>query len=221
MQHDVLMGGDDESEYSTTPPARPRRPTISYAQATKRLSFQQETIFTDSKKKHAGKLNTNHDDNNVYADSKQFNDAINSLRQETERYINSSRREELKTEVKSKANTNTMEEDKLETASNASSDTATTTKSMIDRIDSLTQMVQLLAEKVHEVVENQEVNAQKRARSFEPRQILRSPSRPPDTDATHSPPAKLSSPSARANSPKPPPLPPNGIPKNTGTQEEI
>jgi endonuclease III len=114
-----------------------------------------------------------------------------------------------------------MEEEKSETASDTSINTAATTKSMMDRIDSLTQMVQLLAEKVHEVVENQEVTAQKRARSLETmsRQILNSSNRPTEKDATHSPLAKLPRPSARSKSPKPPPPPPNGMPNTAGTQE--
>lgn len=40
---------DDDSEYSASPPLRSRRPTISYAQATKRLSFQNETILGTNK----------------------------------------------------------------------------------------------------------------------------------------------------------------------------
>jgi hypothetical protein len=41
VQADLLMY--DEDEISTTPPTRPRRMTISYAQATRRLSFHSET----------------------------------------------------------------------------------------------------------------------------------------------------------------------------------
>jgi hypothetical protein len=40
---------DDDSKYSASPPMRSRRPTISYAQATKRLSFTNETILGQSK----------------------------------------------------------------------------------------------------------------------------------------------------------------------------
>jgi hypothetical protein len=234
MKHDTLMGGDDDSEYSTTPPVRTRRPTISYAQATKRLSFQQETILTDSQQKTPTHSTQTMTTTMSTLTQSSLNDAINNLRQETERSINSLR-EELKTEVKSmenniaiavitamqKANRNDMEEAKSETASDTSIDTAATTKSMMDRIDSLTQMVQLLAEKVHEVVENQDATAQKRARSLETtsRQILNSPNRPTEKDATHSPPAKLPRPSARSKSPKTLPPPPNGVPNTAGTQE--
>jgi hypothetical protein len=177
MQHDVIMGGEDDSEYSTTPPARSRRPTISYAQATKRLSFQQETISPESQKNILTNSTQTMTTTMSTLTQSSLNDAINSLRQETERSINSLW-EELKSEVKSmenniamtvitamqSANTNTTTDENLETASQASTcDTSATTKTMMDRIDSLTQMVQLLAEKVHEVVENQEINTQKRA----------------------------------------------------------
>jgi hypothetical protein len=40
---------DNNSEYSASPPMRSRRPTISYAQATKRLSFTNETIMGQQK----------------------------------------------------------------------------------------------------------------------------------------------------------------------------
>jgi hypothetical protein len=234
MKHNTLMGVDNDSEYSTTPPVRTRRPTISYAQATKRLSFQQETILTDSQKNTPMHSTQTMMTTMSTLTQSSLNDAINNLRKETKRSINSLR-EELKMEVKSmenniaiavitamkQANVNAMEEEKSETASDTSINTAATTKSMMDRIDSLTQMVQLLAEKVHEVVENQEVTAQKRARSLETmsRQILNSSNRPTEKDATHSPLAKLPRPSARSKSPKPPPPPPNGIPNTAGTQE--
>jgi hypothetical protein len=43
--HEDISMYDDDSEISS-PPTRRRRPNISYAQATKRLSFQSETILT-------------------------------------------------------------------------------------------------------------------------------------------------------------------------------
>jgi hypothetical protein len=48
---DLLMYDDDE--HATTPPTRPRRLTISYAQATRRLSFQNETTPAATKIGHA------------------------------------------------------------------------------------------------------------------------------------------------------------------------
>jgi hypothetical protein len=171
MKHDTLMGGDDDSEYSTTPPVCTRRPTISYAQATKRLSFQQEMILTDSQQKtptHSTQTMTTINTHRLVAyttaekaltsprgawalttrlvqpetmtttmstlTQSSLNDAINNLRQETERSI-TSLREELKTEeVKSmenniaiavitamqKANGNAMEDAKSEPASDTS-----------------------------------------------------------------------------------------------------
>jgi hypothetical protein len=121
-----------------------------------------------------------------------LNEAINNLRQETEKSINDLRKE-LKMEVTNmessiasavikaiNANSpNNMEVDQSESASTDSSHTTTTTKSMMDRLDSLTQIVQLLAEKVQDIADIQEENANKRARSLEPtsRKILQSPNR--------------------------------------------
>jgi hypothetical protein len=229
MKHDTLMGGDDDSKYSTSPPARSRRPTISYAQATKRLSFQNETILDQNPKDN----NTNSTQTTTMSTLTQssLNNAIANLRKETENSINELRAE-LKLEVKNmetnittavitaiQTNTNNMDMEQMESASMASSQTATTEKSVMDKIDSLAQIVQLLAEKVQDIASIQEENLNKRSRSLEPRKILSSPSRVTEQDSsTHSPPAKLPRPTARIPSPKPPP-PPNGIPTKTGTQE--
>jgi hypothetical protein len=143
-------------------------------------------------------------------------------------------RAELKLEVKNmetniatavitaiRTNPNNMDVEQMESASMDSSHTAITEKSVMDRIDSLAQIVQLLAKKVQDIASIQEENLNKRARSLEARKILSSPSREKEKDSsTHSPPAKLPRPTARTPSPKPPP-PPNGIPKITGTQEGI
>jgi hypothetical protein len=107
-------------------------------------------------------------------------------------------------------NPTNMELEQSEAASVDSNQTATTTKLMMDRLDSLTQIVQLLAEKVQDIATIQEENANKRARSLEPtsRKILQSPSRESGKDtSTSSPPAKLPRPMARTPSPKPPPPP--------------
>jgi hypothetical protein len=227
------MGGDDDSEYSTSPPTRSRRPTISYAQATKRLSFQNETIITQTPQANTTQTMTT---TMSTLTQSSLNDTISSLRKETEKSINDPLRNEIKTEVKSmetsiatavitairQSNRNFMEVENSEVASMDSSQTATTTKSVMDRLDSLTQIIQLLAEKVQDIASIQEENANKRARSLEPmaRQILQSsPNREKEKDtSTHSPPAKLPRPTARTPPPKHP-SPPNGIHKSTGTQE--
>jgi hypothetical protein len=234
MSFDQMMGGEDDSANSTTPPTRPRRPTISYAQATKRLTFQNETIFTQSPQENTTNSQQTMTTTMSTLTQSSLNEAINNLRKETENSINDLRKE-LKSEVKNmessiatavitaiKENTpKNMEVEQLESESTDSSHTATTTKSMLDRLDSLTHIVQLLAEKVQDIAEIQEENANKRARSLDPtsRKILQSPSRTKEKDtSTQSPPAKLPRPTARTPPPKLP-LPPNGIPKSTGTQE--
>jgi hypothetical protein len=120
-----------------------------------------------------------------------------------------------------KNNPTNMDVEQSESASMDSTKTATTTKSMMDRLDSLTQIVQLLAEKVQDITAIQEASIHKRLRSLEPRNILmQSPNREKEKDlSTQSPPAKVPHPMARTPPPKPPP-PPNGIPKSKGTQEE-
>jgi hypothetical protein len=236
LNHDKMMsGGDDDSEYSTTPPARSRRPTISYAQATKRLSFQKETIITQTPNNNINNSMQTMTTTMSTLTQSSLNDAIATLRKETENSMNALR-EELKAEVKSMENsiatavitamrqnpTNMDIDERSDEASANSNQTGTTTKSVMDRLDSLTQIVQLLAEKVQDIATIQEENANKRARSLEPtsRKILQhSPNRETEKDhSTHSPPAKLPRPMARTPSPKPPP-PPNGIPKIQGTQE--
>jgi hypothetical protein len=235
MNHEQIMGGNDDSEYSTSPPTRSRRPTISYAQATKRLSFQNETIIAQTP--HVNTTNATQTMTTTMSTLTQssLNDAIASLRKETEKSINDLR-DEIKAEVKGMENNiatavimamrqnnlSNMEVENLEAASMDSSQTATTTKSVMDQLDSLTQIVQLLAKKVQDIATIQEDNANKRARSLEPtiRNILQSlPNQEKDKDSgTRSPPAKLPRPTARTPPPKPPP-PPNGIPKSTGNRD--
>jgi hypothetical protein len=176
MNHDQLMGGGvDDSEYSKSPPARTRRPTISYAQATKRLSFQNETILSQTpQNNNTNTTQTMTTTMSTFTQSS-LNDAIANLRKETEKSINELR-EELKLEVRTmessiasavitaiqKNNLTNMDVDKLESVSMDSSQTTTTAKSMMDRLDSLTQIVQLLAEKVQDIASIQEDNVNKR-----------------------------------------------------------
>jgi hypothetical protein len=104
INHETLMsGGEDDSEYSTTLPVQSRRPTISYAQGTKQLSFQKETIITQT---------PNNDTNNMMQTmtttmstltQSSLNDAIATLRKETENSMNALQ-EELKSELKSMEN---------------------------------------------------------------------------------------------------------------------
>jgi hypothetical protein len=157
MNHDILMGGgEDDSEYSTSSPVRALRQTISYTQATKRLSFQTETILTqDSRDKNINSTQTMTTNMSTLTQSS-LNDAIAHLRKEAETSINELR-EELKSEVKNMEtsiasavitalrnnNPTSMDVDQSEVASIDSYQTESTTKSVMDRIDSLTQIVQL------------------------------------------------------------------------------
>jgi hypothetical protein len=96
VQADLLMY--DEDSISTTPPQRPRRMTISYAQATRRLSFQSEpTITTTTNKTETSTANmttmSTLTQSNLEA-------AMAKIRSETENSINKLR-QELKNEVNS------------------------------------------------------------------------------------------------------------------------
>jgi hypothetical protein len=93
MNHDIMMGGDDESEYSTTPPVRSRRPTISYAQTTKRLSFQNETIISQIPKDNTTATMQTMTTTMSTLTQNSINDAVANLRKETEQSINSLRDE--------------------------------------------------------------------------------------------------------------------------------
>lgn len=229
---DQLMT-DEDSEYSSSPPTRPRRPTISYAQATKRLSFQNETVMQTPKNATIATKTTNTTTTNMSTlthDS--LNEAINSIRQETENSIKALR-EELKSDVKSmehsiastviealqKAKQNPMNmeveqnemEESMETETH---DTTTTMKTMMDRFDSMTQMIQVLAVKVTEIAEAQENNS-KRSRPTE--NTARQPLTPPEKEKeAKSPPAKQ----ARQTNKTPPSTPPPyGRPNATGARE--
>jgi hypothetical protein len=199
------------------------------------LSFQNETIFAQTPQVNMTNSTQTMTTMMSTLTQSSLNDAIASLRKETEKSI-SDLRKEIKTEVKGMENNiatavitamrqnnlPNMDVENSEAASLDSSQTATTTKSVMDRLDSLTQIVQLLAEKVQDIATIQEDNANKRARSLEPtiRNILQSsPSREQEKESgTRSPPAKLPRPTARTPPLKLPP-PPNGIPKSKGTQE--
>jgi hypothetical protein len=111
-----------------------------------------------------------------------------------------------------------MDTDNSDEMSNQSTsyDTVVTMKTIEEKFDSLSTMVQMLAERMSEIVENQEHNQNKRNRPVESptKQILKSPSA---RQSAQSPPAKLQ----RAMAPKPPNTPPpHGIPSKEGTREE-
>jgi hypothetical protein len=163
---------DEDSEYSVSPPTRRRRPTVSYAQATKRLSFNNETVLGTPKEATSQNNNTIGTTMSTLTQNS-LDAALQQIRKETERSINNLRNE-MRTEVKNMeqsiaatviaaiqaANPINMEvESDNRSTGSASQDTTTTIKSMMDRFDALTQVVQNLANKISEI----DTNANKRS----------------------------------------------------------
>jgi hypothetical protein len=216
----------DEESISTTPPPRIRRPTISYAQAAKRLSFQDDTDKNNRSVKNSGStmatsLST--------LTQNSLDEAMEQIRKETAQSINQLRND-LQTEVLNmESNIATavinalkapsaiaMETENSDEISNQSTayDTITTMKTLEEKFDSLSTMVQMLAERMAEVVENQEAkNKRNRPVDSPMKQILKSSLR----QLAQSPPSKL----PRATVPQPPATPPpKGIPSpSAGTRE--
>jgi hypothetical protein len=89
---------DEDSEYSVSPPTQSRRPTISYAQATKRLSFQNKTIL-GSQKETSSQTNQTILTSMSTLTQNSLDMAIQQIRSETEKSI-SNLRQEMRTEVK-------------------------------------------------------------------------------------------------------------------------
>jgi hypothetical protein len=111
-----------------------------------------------------------------------------------------------------------MDTETSEEMSNQSTatETITTMKTLEDKFDALSTMVHMLAERMSEIVEQQEANQNKRTRPADSptKQILKPPtsSRKP----AQSPPAKIQ----KAAAPQPPTTPPpNGFPSSAGTRE--
>jgi phosphatidylglycerophosphatase A len=224
---------DDDSEYSASPPARSRRPTISYAQATKRLSFQNETILGNNKETQSQTTNTQTTAISTLT-QESLNATLQMFRHETEKSINDLRNE-MKNEVKSMeqsiaatviaaiqstqpTNMEVEQHSDSESTGVSTHDTMTTMKSMMDRFDALTQIVQQLAQKITTVAETQEKMASKRSRSIESaaRQILNDDENQ-GSNETHSPPTKLQRPTAQTPPTTPPP---KGHPDEQGAREE-
>jgi hypothetical protein len=218
----------DEESLASTPPPRKRRPTISYAQAAKSLAFQVEA---------GNKSQTKNNSNNTMTTSvstltqDSLNEAMEQIRRETEKSIEKLR-QELQTEVLSMENNIAtavinalktpqaiaMDTEASEEMSNQSTtnETTTTMKTLEEKFDTLSTMVQMLAERMSEIVENQEANQNKRTRPVDSptKQILKPPtsSRKP----AQSPPAKV----LKASAPQPPSTPPpQGSPSSAGTRE--
>jgi hypothetical protein len=219
----------DEESLASTPPPRKKRPTILYAQAAKSLAFQIDA---------GQKSQTNNNSTTAMTTSvstltqDSLNEAMEQIRRETAQSIEKLR-QELQTEVLSMENNiatavinalktpqaTAMDTENSEEMSNQSTanETTTTMKTLEEKFDTLSTMVQMLAERMSELVENQEANQNKRMRPVDSptKQILKSPtsSRKP----AQSPPAKV----PRASAPQPPKTPPpQGSPsRSAGTRE--
>jgi Tfp pilus assembly protein PilP len=219
----------DEESLSSTPPPRTRRPTISYAQAAKRLSFQDDDD-KNSRSMNNSSITMTTSLSTLTQDS--LNEAMAQIRKETAQSI-ANLRQELQTDVLSMENNiaeavikalvkspNTitmMETDNADETSTQSTayDTVTTMKTLEEKFDTLSTMVQMLAERMSEIVENQEANQHKRNRPEDSpvKQILKLPT---NRKSAQSPPSKL----PRAMMPQPPNTPPpHGIPSSAGTRE--
>jgi Tfp pilus assembly protein PilP len=147
----------NEESIASTPPPKMRRPTISYAQAAKRLSFQENADKNPS-------ANTN--SNNTTTTSLStltkdtLNEAMDQIRKETAQSIEKLR-QELQTDVLSmetniaeavinalrtpNAIAMEMENNEDMSTQTTSHDTTTTMKTLEEKFDALSTMVQMLA----------------------------------------------------------------------------
>jgi hypothetical protein len=220
---DLLMYDNDSMH--TTPPTRPRRMTISYAQATRRLSFQPETTHTTPK---TGTSQSTMVTSMSTLTQTSLDEAMSKIRKETENSIEKLRND-LKLEVQSMEDqianaviaairtappVENMETEILESQSAQSSyqETAMTTQSLADKVDSLVNIVKLLTERVSELSEQKEIQPIKRNRPLAtpPKFRLPTTSDPETSTTQRSPPTKvLRSETDMARSTTPPP---NGTP---------
>jgi chemotaxis protein histidine kinase CheA len=221
---------DEDSEYSVSPPTRSRRPTISYAQATKRLSFQNEMILGTPNETSTQQTNNTATTNMSTLTQNSLDAAIQQIRKETEKSINDLR-QEMRTEVKNMeqsiaatviaaiqaTNPINMEvEQENRSTGSSSQDTTATIKLMMDRFDALTQVLQNLATQIKEITESQDSNANKRSRSLTTAVRQTQNTTTTNSSGNRSPPAKVPRPMA----PTPPSMPPpKELQKNkTGAQ---
>jgi hypothetical protein len=145
--------------------------------------------------------------------------SIENLRQELQKDVLSMEDNIAEAVIKALKTPNTISmetdnNDEMSTQSTAH-DTITTMKTLEEKFDSLSTMVKMLAERMSEIVENQETNQHKRNRPEESpmKQILKLPS---TRQSAQSPPSKL----PRARAPQQPNTPPpHGIPSSAGTRE--
>jgi hypothetical protein len=185
VQADLLMY--DEDTISTTPPTRPRRMTISYAQAAKRLSFH--STIQKSTNKTGNTPETTTTSMSTLTQSS-LEEAMAQIRAETEKSINELRQEFTKevqsmdqkiaaaviAAIRSSPPMDPMETEYAETNSTQSSQhTAATIQTLADKYDSLHNAMLMLTKTVTELAEKQDQTQYKRNRPLDTPPKLRFP----------------------------------------------
>jgi chromosome segregation ATPase len=207
--------------------------TISYAQATKRLSFNEQQQTNQ---------NTNGNTNSTMTTSMStltqstLDEALEKIRNETARSM-----EQLRTDMQEKIKSMEtsiaaavinairatpsmvqmeVEQSDAQSLQSSTQDTATTIKTLADQFEALTNVVQLLTKRVGELSEQQQEQTQNkwnRPADLPPRKL--SPALTTNNQSnsnSQSPPTKLS----RSSVPTPPKTPPpNGTPATAGSRE--
>jgi hypothetical protein len=228
----------EEDDLLQSPPPRPRRLTISYAQAAKQLSFQSGSEKSPENQANSGQTTTT---SMSTLTQSTLDEAIKNIRNETNRLIEKLKAE-MQTEIKTmegniaaaviNALKSTPEIVHMETETEADStqstqETIATMKTIADKFEMLTTVVQTLSQQVLALSEKQEKMQNELAEKSEAN--LNKRNRPPDLQArklapslnsanqqTQSPPTKQQ----RASTPTPPATPPpKGIPAKAGTRE--
>jgi hypothetical protein len=227
VQSDLLMY--DEESISTTPPSRPRRMTISYAQATRRLSFQHETTTTTTANKAEHSTATIATSMSTLTHSS-LEAAMSKIRAETESAINKLRQEfhnevqSMETKIanavieaiRSTPPMESMDTENTDAISTQSSQTAATVKTLTDKYDSLHSAMIMLTERVSELAEIQTQAQLKRNRPLDtPPKFRLPPATNSPKSVQQSPPTKVPRAEHFDRSTTPPP---NGTPIE-GAQE--
>jgi hypothetical protein len=210
----------DEDSLSTSPPTRPRRMTISYAQAARRLSFKNEAKTTSDPKMNYSNETMATSMSTLTQTS--LDEAITKIRAETEQSITALRKE-LKTEfqsmeqkianaviaaIRSSPPVESMDTDNADMYSTQSSHTAATIQTLAEKYDSLHSAMLTLTERVIELTERQEPTLQKRNRPLATPPKFRLPPSSESSPTKQSPPTKV----PRAENPLSTTPPPYGTP---------
>jgi hypothetical protein len=197
-----MLGDDDEED--STPPKRSKRFTISYAQATKRLSFNNESILTPPKTVQAYPTTAMTTTSTLTQES--LEESLRRFRIETDNSIETFRNEiqdkfmnmeDLIVAVVTKAvriptpeiNTQCAPNDTNSNYSTAQ-DSNYTTSSLTDKVDNLTEIVLLLTKDLKELKADRERESSKRIRSPFPTPPKTNTQKEDDDSPNKSPPPK-------------------------------